>query len=163
MPLTTQPPFHPFNYKNLRRTWTCQFDHCVTKRPTPPPDPLWQKTSFANLVRYVPNDKYFARVRVAGKLIRRSLKTTVLSVAKLKLADFEKGERAKAEAHGRVLDGKATVGDLIVEYKTRLETNHSIKKRTRDYYQERLAALLKSWPEPENLDVRRVLREQCRK
>ena len=96
-------------------------------------------------------------------LIRRSLKTTVLSVAKLKLADFEKGERAKAEAHGRVLDGKATVGDLIVEYKTRLETNHSIKKRTRDYYQERLAALLKSWPEPENLDVRRVLREQCRK
>lgn len=70
----------------------------MPKRSTPPEsdaDPLWQKTPYANLVRYVPSDKYSARVRVAGKLIRRSLKTTVLSVAKLKLADFEKGERAK--------------------------------------------------------------------
>ncbi len=138
----------------------------MPKRSAPPPepdaDPLWQKTSFANLMRYVPSGKYFARVRVAGKLIRRSLKTTVLSVAKLKLADFEKGERAKAEANGRVVDGKATVADLIAEYKTRLEGNYSIKPRTREYYLERLAALLKSWPELEKLDVRRVLPEQCR-
>jgi hypothetical protein len=46
----------------------------------------WQKISFANLIRYSPSDKYFARIRVGGKLIRQSLKTNVLSVAKLKLA-----------------------------------------------------------------------------
>jgi len=36
-----------------------------------------------NLVRYVPSESYFARVRVGGKLIRQSLKTKRLTVAKL--------------------------------------------------------------------------------
>ncbi len=40
----------------------------------------------ANPVRYVPSGFYFARARVSGKLIPRSLKTDVLSVAQLRLA-----------------------------------------------------------------------------
>jgi hypothetical protein len=43
----------------------------------------WQKTPFSNLVRYIPSGKYFARLRSAGKLIRKSLKTDVLSIANL--------------------------------------------------------------------------------
>jgi hypothetical protein len=54
---------------------------------------LWQKTQFSNLIRYMPSGTYFARLRVNGKLIRKTLKTDVLSVAKLRLADFEKFER----------------------------------------------------------------------
>ncbi len=46
---------------------------------------LWLKTPFANLVRYVPSGIYFARIRVRSKLIRRSLKTNKLAVAKLRL------------------------------------------------------------------------------
>jgi hypothetical protein len=57
----------------------------------------WQPTSFANLVRYVPSGTYFARLRVAGKLIRRSPQTDVPSVARLRLQDLEKAERSKAE------------------------------------------------------------------
>jgi hypothetical protein len=53
------------------------------------PDPvdslkIWQKTQYANLIRYVPSGNYFARLRVNGNLIRKSLKTDVLSVAKLR-------------------------------------------------------------------------------
>jgi hypothetical protein len=59
-------------------------------------DSVWQKTSYANLVRYKPSGKYFARLRVRGKLIRRGLKTTSLPVAKLRLSDLEKAERQKA-------------------------------------------------------------------
>jgi hypothetical protein len=44
---------------------------------------LWVKTPFANLIHYVPSGTYFARIRVKGKLVRQSLKTDVLSVAKL--------------------------------------------------------------------------------
>jgi hypothetical protein len=33
----------------------------------------WQKTQFANLIRYIPSKTYFARVRMSGKLIRKSL------------------------------------------------------------------------------------------
>ncbi|MCX6926753.1 MAG: hypothetical protein NT154_26645, partial [Verrucomicrobia bacterium] len=51
-----------------------------------PPARDWQKTQFTNLIRYVPSGTYYARLRVAGKLIRKSLKTDVLSVAKLRLA-----------------------------------------------------------------------------
>jgi hypothetical protein len=36
-------------------------------------DSPWQKTHFANLIRYKPSQVYFARFRVKGKLIRRSL------------------------------------------------------------------------------------------
>jgi hypothetical protein len=39
---------------------------------TPPEESLWQKTQFANLVRYIPSGIYFARFRVRGKLIRKS-------------------------------------------------------------------------------------------
>ena len=83
VPLTTQPPFRQLNNNNWQITQTNQSDHStlpsdtsrMPKRPTPPepdPEPLWQNTPYANLVRHVPSDKYFARVRVAGKLIRRS-------------------------------------------------------------------------------------------
>jgi hypothetical protein len=47
------------------------------------PDKDWQKTQYSNLICYVPSGTYYARLRVKGKLIRRSLKTDVLSVAKL--------------------------------------------------------------------------------
>ncbi len=52
-------------------------------------DSIWTKTPFANLVRYKPSQKYFARIRVQGKLIRRSLKTTSLTVAKLRLTRYD--------------------------------------------------------------------------
>jgi hypothetical protein len=50
------------------------------------PKDLWLKTPFANLVRYVPSGIYFSRIRVWGKLIRRSFKTNSLTVAKLRLS-----------------------------------------------------------------------------
>jgi len=51
-------------------------------------DVEWVKTPYPNLIRYKPSGNYFGRVRVNGKLIRRSLNTHVLTVAKLKLSDF---------------------------------------------------------------------------
>jgi hypothetical protein len=42
----------------------------------------WQETQHSNLIRYIPSGVYYARMRVKGKLIRRSLKTNVLTVAK---------------------------------------------------------------------------------
>src|SRR5438552_12333352 len=105
---------------------------------------VWQKTQFANLLRYVPSGTYFARIRVGGKLIRRSLETTAISVAKLKLADLDKEERAKLENRERFVAGKVTFNDLLTDYRTRLDANHSIKPRTREYYAERIAAMLKS-------------------
>jgi hypothetical protein len=86
-------------------------------------------------------------------------KTTVLSVAQLKLADFERGERAKAEANGRVVDGKATVGDLIAEYKFVWRPTITSRNGPRTTIRSASPSLLESWPELEKQDVRRVLPE----
>jgi len=121
----------------------------------------WQSTQYANLVRYVPSGKYYARLRVAGKLIRRCLNTRSITVAKLKLAELEKQERAKVENRQRLVDGKVAVADLIEEYKKRLANNPNIKPRTRSYRLERIAAMLKSWPELAGMDARKVTPEMC--
>jgi hypothetical protein len=57
----------------------------------------WLKTPYANLIRYQSSGKYFARLRVKGKLIVRSLKTTSISVAKL----HEQAERRAHEQYGK--------------------------------------------------------------
>ena len=80
----------------------------------------WQKTQYANLVRYVPSGIYLARLRVAGKLIRRSLKTDGLSVAKLRLGDLDKQERQRAESTDAAARGKMTTADAITILRQRV-------------------------------------------
>ena len=87
----------------------------------------WQKTQFANLVRYVPSGVYFARFKVRGKLIRKSLKTDSLSVAKLRLDDLEKLERTSAESHANATRGKMTFGDALEIYRNRVAGDVSLK------------------------------------
>src|SRR5208283_4618634 len=67
----------------------------VAKKQPPGAKPKspWQKTPYPNLIRYVPSGTYFGRVKVDGKLIRRSLDTHVLEVAKLRVSDFLKEQR----------------------------------------------------------------------
>jgi hypothetical protein len=62
----------------------------------------------------------FARMRVKGKLIRRSLKTQVLSVAKSRLHDLERKERHIAEYATAHVRGKMIFGDTLVVYGQRL-------------------------------------------
>ena len=61
----------------------------------------------------MPSGVYFARIRVRGKLIRRSLKTNATSVAKLRLADLEKTERQRIEIQGAVPSGNRRFGDAL--------------------------------------------------
>jgi len=131
---------------------------------TPPGDRKspWQNTSYANLIRYEPSGKYFARIRVGGKLIRQSLKTNVLSVAKLKLGDLEKQERAKLEGQKRLSEGTAFFRNVVKEYLERLDGMPNLKPRTKEYYKERLAAMQKSWPGLDDTDVRKLSENDCR-
>lgn len=124
-------------------------------------DKDWQKTQYSNLIRYVPSGTYYARLRVKGKLIRRSLKTHVLSVAKLRLSDFEKHERRVAESSDSVSAGKLSVANAIEIHKQRLAGNGSLKPRTKDYHAQRITALLKSWPELGKKEIRSITKTDC--
>lgn len=104
---------------------------------------------------------YFARLRVDGKLIRASLKTNTLSVAVLRLADRTKEERQRAEGQEAVALGKMTFHDAMEVFRSRLESDQSIKPRTVEYRKERMAALLKSWPDLEKMDVAKISKTDC--
>lgn len=82
-------------------------------KPNDTPVQRWTKAPFTNLIRYEPSGVYFARIRVHGILIRRSLDTTVLSVAKLRLDDFERSHRQTAESQANAKQGKMLVGEGI--------------------------------------------------
>ena len=73
-------------------------------------DAEWAKTPYSNLLRYKPSGNYFGRVRVNGKLIRRSLETHVLTVATLKLSDILQDHRRLA-----VNKGQSVNGEVIIE------------------------------------------------
>src|SRR4030095_6890493 len=119
-------------------------------------DKVWENSQTANLVRYKPSGVYFVRARIGGKLIRKSLKTTVYSVAVLKLADETKEHRQLAELHSKAEQGKMTFESALAIYRSTLKADASIKPRTVDYYEERIAALLKSWPDLEKMDLRKL-------
>ena len=68
-------------------------------------------------------------MRVNGKLIRRSLETHVLSVAKLKLSDFLQDHRRPA-----IGKGQSAKGEVIIEmFKKEIEDDHNNKPRTKLY------------------------------
>lgn len=124
-------------------------------------DPRWQKTPVANLVRHVQSGNYYARIRVRGKLIWKSLKTDRISVAKLRLSDFQREERQRAAARKAVARGKMIFADALQTYQERLKGDHSLKERSKTYREERITALLKSWPELAQTDVAQISKSDC--
>lgn len=121
----------------------------------------WQKTNVTNLIRYVPKGTLYARVRVCGKLKRKSLKTTKISVAKLRLADFVKAELRKAGARARIGEGKMVFQDCLDTFVARLEGNAALKPRSKQYRHERIKALLKSWSGLAEKDVSKISKDDC--
>ena len=101
-------------------------------------------------------------MRINGKLIRRSLKTNLISVAKLRLADLEKEERQRTQSAQAVANGKMTFGDALAVFKARVEADPALKPKTKEYCRWRSAALLKSWPGLKDLDVVRITPADCR-
>jgi integrase len=121
----------------------------------------WKATPVTNLVRYAPSGIYFARVRVGGKLIRQSLKTDVLSVAQLRLADLVKQHRENHEARAEASKGRMTFNDALQVYRQRLEANTALKPSAKLYRRKCIEALLKSWPTLAGMDVRKISEREC--
>ena len=124
-------------------------------------DSGWQATQYANLIRYIPSGVYYARIRVRGKLIRRSVKTRRISVAKMLLADFEKSERQRPENRTPGVDDRMTFGQAREVYLQRLDGNPGLKPWTKAYHKQQLIALAKSWPELEEKELRSLTKADC--
>ena len=126
-----------------------------------PASALWAKSPVPNLVRYLPSGVYFARVRVGGQLIRKSLKTDRLQVAQMRLGDLVKHERSRLEARASAAKGKITFGDALRIFTVQSEGNLSLKPSAKLYRRKCVAALVRSWPGLLAADVRKISERDC--
>ncbi len=122
----------------------------------------WETTRLQYLVRHK-SGRYYARVFAGGKEVWKSLKTSHFSVAKAKLAEFLKEHRQRVANHGNgEVSAKMTFGEAADIHLSNLNDNPRIKPGTRHYWQQRLAALLKSWPALNETEVRKITPTQCK-
>jgi integrase len=127
------------------------------------PKKTWAKTRLRNLLRHK-SGRYYARAFAGGKEVWKSLKTSHFSVAEAKLATFLKEHRERrsnGNSNGEV-SAKMTFGEAAAIHLRNLDDNLSIKPRTRDYWREVLAALVKSWPGLNDTEVRRITQAGCK-
>jgi integrase len=122
---------------------------------------VWQTTAIQNLVRYRPSGTYFARFRVGGKLVWKSLKTATFSVAKQRLPDTLREHRSKLEGFAAFADGKMTVSDAAHVYLHKVRASASLKPRSKDYREMMIDFIRRSWPSLFDTDVRKVSPHDC--
>ena len=109
------------------------------------------------LLQYVSNDNYYGRIRVNGKLIRVSLKTTVWTTAKLRLTDLQKDQR---ENINKVDPPK--FAEAVEMFKRDLEHDTTLKPQSKKYRLWCLGKLQKTWPELWALRLNEITPQACK-
>lgn len=121
----------------------------------------WERTVVQNLFRYRPAGTYFARFKINGKRVWKSLETTVFSVAKQRLPETIRERRAKLESANAVVIGKMTIGDAVEVYLEKVHANVGLKPRSKEYRDELIDFIKRSWPALFGMDVRKVSERDC--
>jgi integrase len=126
------------------------------------PTKTWERTRLQNLVRHK-SGRYYARAFAAGKEVWKSLKTSHFSVAQARLAEFLKEHRQRVSNGNGEVSAKMTFGEAAAIHLHNLTDNLRIKPRTRHYWRQRLAALIKSWQGLNETEVRKITPADCKK
>lgn len=127
---------------------------------------VWNKTGKDNLVRHR-SDVYYARMWIGGKEVWKSLRTSHLSVAQARLAEFLKEHRQRVGNGGGGKDSGVSAKMLFREaaeiHFRNLDDNVKLRPRTRQYWRERLRALEKSWPNLNGTEIRKIAQSDCKR
>jgi integrase len=126
------------------------------------PTKTWEKTRLKNLVRHK-SGRYYARAFAGGKEVWKSLKTSHFSVAQARLAEFLKEHRQRISNGSGEVSAKMPFGEAAAIHLRNLDDNVRIKPRTRHYWLQRLAALIKSWPGLSETEIRKITQADCKK
>src|SRR5215468_10151414 len=121
----------------------------------------WHKTRKPNLLLHK-SGSYYARAFTGGKEVWRSLKTSHYSVAEAKLAEFLKEHRERVSNGNREVSAKMPFGDALKIHRQNLADDVTIKPATRHYWNQIFVALLKSWPDLADREVRRITKTDCK-
>lgn len=124
-------------------------------------DKHWETTAVQNLVRYQPSGTYYARFRVGGKLVWKSLRTSAFSVAKQRLSDTVRDYRTHFESAAAFADGKMTFANAADVYLRKVRASISLKPRSKDYRSMMIDFIRRSWPALFDTDVRKISERDC--
>ncbi len=123
----------------------------------------WERTRIQNLLRHK-SGRYYARTFTAGKEVWKSLKTRHFEVAQARLAEFLKEHRQRvSNANGGEVSTRMTFGQAAEIHLRNLNDDLSIKPGTRDYWRQRLTALIKSWPGLNETEIRKITQADCKR
>ncbi len=110
-----------------------------------------------NLLQFVSTGQYYGRLKIRGKVIRRSLKTDVWTTAKLRLLDFLKDQREQVPK-----TESPTFSECVARFKTRLSEDVSMKPSSREYRGICIRKIELTWPELWNERIVDISPDQCR-
>ena len=110
-----------------------------------------------NLLQYVGSGKYYARVKINGKIFRSSLETDVFTTAKTKLLDFVRAQRTKKDQVSVM-----TFGVARKLFEKQLDQDPQLKPQSRQYRRWCLRKIELSWPELDSLPLNEITPEACR-
>lgn len=121
-------------------------------------DGRWRSFSkVPHLLQYVSSGTYYARLKIEGKIIRRSLNTDVFTTAKLRLLDFLKNQKERPSAATA-----PTFAEARQIYEQQLDSDPSIKPQSRRYRRWCIRKLELSWPQLKDLRLDEIGSEACR-
>jgi integrase len=99
----------------------------------------------------------------AAKKFGSRLRHPHFSVAQARLAEFLKEHRQRIRNGNGEVSAKMPFGEAAAIHLRNLDDNVRIKPRTRDYWLQRLAALIKSWPGLSQTEIRKITQADCKK
>lgn len=121
----------------------------------------WTPSKVQGLYRHI-SGTYYGRVSIAGKETWRTLKTKVFEVAKTEFDKLKDEVGHKNElAREITLDERLTGAAAIAIRELQIANAPRMKKGTRKYWGEIIAAFKKSWPTFAATELRKVTTEEC--
>ncbi len=118
----------------------------------------FKRTRHPNLLRHEASGNYYVRARTGeGREVARSLETSVLSVARVKMPRVLAAILAAA---GRLRGGNLTLGECAAVYLDRLQTRGR-KSRSLDYRRETVEMIRRMWPEFDKRPAALVTKSEC--
>jgi len=122
------------------------------------PDGKWRSfPKVPNLLQYFSTGLYFARLKVNGKLIRRSITANTFEEAKLALHDFVSKETKKRHITG----APVTFAEARSLYESTTENDHTMSAQSKRYRRYCVKRLQASWPELDGMKLRAINRVRC--
>jgi integrase len=109
------------------------------------------------LMQYVSTGSFYARAKIKGKIVRKSLRTKLWTAAQVRLIDFLKDQREKeSETVG------LTFKEALELYEKALINSTSMKPRSKEYRRLCIKKIMATWPGLGDRELKSIQADECR-